>query len=152
MADDSSAIDHVSGVEWSCFLPQGWFAEMAEEGIGATGHIPEALDRLAFWRLNDEGRKAFHSVAFGESFIGGALLGATTTAWEIDFEKNEVFLCVAFEFRRAEHLAVELDAPAAPVGAGEVDEEAFSFRLGLFNGLGVTRVPALSRSERSAYG
>lgn len=59
----------------------------------------------------------------------------------IQFHQNDIFVGVTLKLRRVEHFLFELDAPAAPVRAGEIQEHDFVFRLGLRFGLGQVGEP-----------
>ena len=60
---------------------------------------------------------------------------------EIDFHEDEILRGVIGEFFLAEGLLDHLDAPAAPVGAGEIEEHGFVLGFGLGDGLFVVIQP-----------
>lgn len=50
---------------------------------------------------------------------------------EIHFHKNEVLLRIVLEFLFGEDFFLKLDAPSAPIGTGEVDEDRLVLSLRL---------------------
>ena len=69
------------------------------------------------------------------------LVGEGFSAWEIDFHEDEVGFGVRFEFWLGEDFFIELDAPAAPVGAREIEEDDFLVGFGFGEGFVVIIAP-----------
>ena len=67
---------------------------------------------------------------------------------EVEADEHEVLGDLVLEGVMDEDLLVELLAPAAPVGTGEVDEQVLLLGLGDLDRLVVVGDPALARQQR----
>ena len=106
---------------------------MLEVLLGAAGLVAGAPVDLAVRGHHQDGREAAHAVlclqllvALGVRDLRLDLLGAR----EVEGHKDVVLLGALHPGVVLEDLVVELDAPAAPVRAGEVDEEVLALLLG----------------------
>ena len=97
--------------------------EFGDEGFWAARQVTEFADGFAIRVEEEKSGVALDSEFFLE-FSVGLLLGGRElfAAGEVDFQKNEFVLGIFFELHGVEDFFFEADAPAAPVGAGEVNE------------------------------
>ncbi len=64
---------------------------------------------------------------------------------EIQFDQNKLVGNVFLELLMPEHFLIQADAPATPVGAGEVHQQILAFLLGLRFGQFKVLHPVFSR-------
>ena len=104
---------------------------------------------FAFGIAEQNRRVAFHGVLFSKLGVPLARIFGQLAflAREIDFHQHKAVLHAHLECVVLEDLVIELDAPAAPVGAGEVDEQVFfRFARGFLRGIDVGE-PAFATGE-----
>src|ERR1700737_3790462 len=98
---------------------------------------------------HDDGGKPRHLIVRGQSLVlplhlRRLLLGAR----KIDCQKDQILARVLLELRLGENVLIQLDAPAAPIGPGEVEQQKLVVGLRFLLGLFVISQPGLFR----AYG
>ncbi len=77
-----------------------------------------------------------------QGFVGFLLLGGEfEAAGEVGFNENQIFLGVFLESLGGENFFIEFDTEAAPVGAGEIDQDGLLLGLGFGKGLGHVGLP-----------
>ena len=124
--------------------------EVFDVVFGAAIEVTGAAEDVAFGVGEVDGGVAADAELFGEAFVLAAgALGDFFLAGEVEGDEDEVFAGVGFEGSGGENFLIELDAPAAPVGAGEVEEEGFALSFGAFEGFVVVVGPGVGEGVRT---
>jgi len=137
---------------WIGGLTLRQFLQLRDERLRATREITIELPQLlAVTVQHDEGRKSKNFVLLGQlQVLLSHLRGLRFSAGKIELHQHKIVVRVVFELWLRKNFLVEFDAPPAPVGAGEIEEQKFVVRFSLFLRLGVIMQPIGFRSrERS---
>ncbi|MFM1944092.1 MAG: hypothetical protein RI897_3074 [Verrucomicrobiota bacterium] len=110
-----------------------------------TGAVADKFTSLFAIGMNeDDGRVAleFFGVLGFQGFVGFLLFrGEFEAAGEVGLDEHEVFLGEFLESLGGEDFFIEFDTEAAPVGAGEVDEDGLLLGFGFSECLGHVGFP-----------
>lgn len=107
------------------------FFQLGNKCVGPAWHVSEFADFPPVAIQNEDRRKTQDLILRRELFVlfpdvGRLGLGPR----EIRFHQNQIFARVLPEFRLGKNLPIQPDAPAAPVGAGELEEQKLVARFG----------------------
>lgn len=120
----------------------GQFFERFDPLFRSAGLVAEHAEFFFTGVEHDDGWETLDLIFAGKRhvllFQGVAL---RLVGGEIEFHKDEVLGGIIDERLARKNLLVELDAPVAPVGAGEIKQQPFFFGGGLLDGGGVVRQP-----------
>ena len=115
-----------------------------DPGGGTTFRVAQVAELLALGVEEHDRRITLDAELLGQILILLLQFWALLLlAREVDLKQDDVLVGPLFELGLAEDLVLELDAPAAPVGAGEVGEDDLLLLLGLRQRVLVVDDPAI---------
>jgi len=115
--------------------------QLFDEGLGRV-HVLQITQFLPFGIEHDNGRVALNLIFFLQGLIGFLLVCRQLfVPRKVHLDEYQIFLGVISKFLRRENVLIQLNAPAAPIGAGEVQHDQLVFFLGLRLCFGQIRIP-----------
>ena len=109
------------------------FLQLRDKCCQTVGEVAVVLPKLLSVAIeHDDCGKSFNLVLLRELLILLSHLSVLRfRAWEIDFQEHKILARIIFKLGLRENLLVQFLTPAAPIRAGEIQEQKFVIRFGL---------------------